>query len=72
MTAAQETAFKQIMEIMREHFAAGVIIIEGELADNDHASDIETAFHGGYATSIGLLEIAKIKVWQTGKDDSHE
>lgn len=67
MTEAQQEAFTKIEEIAREHFMAAVIVVEGEMEDNKE-SDIQLTYHGGYSTSIGLLEIAKLKVWERKKD----
>jgi hypothetical protein len=70
MTPAQETAFSRIEEIMREHFTSALLVVEGELEENDRASDIRCTYHGGYAASIGLLELGKLQVWRKGKDVS--
>lgn len=74
MTEAQTQALDRIEEIMREHFSAGVTVVEGEVEgeveENDKASDIRCTFHGGYAASIGLLELGKLQVWRKGKDVS--
>jgi hypothetical protein len=61
MTPAQDDAFKRIDEIMREHFEAGVIVVKGE--HTDKTEDIRSTWHGGYATSIGLLEMGKLHAW---------
>jgi hypothetical protein len=70
MTEAQTQALDRIEEIMREHFTSGVLVVEGEVEENDKASDIRCTFHGGYAASIGLLELGKLQVWRKGKDVS--
>ena len=67
MTPAQEQAFKQIEEILREHFEASVIVVQ---ADDDKKSDVRSSWHGGYATSIGLLELGKLHVWNKQEDDA--
>lgn len=78
MTQAQETAIRQIQEIMREHFDAGIVILQGEAQTDedttqeqaDKSTSIQYLFHGGYATAIGLVELAKIHVWKRGADES--
>lgn len=68
MTNAQEDAFQKIKELMREHFSAGVIVVNGEVSEDDKADDVQSIYHGGYATSIGLLELGKLQVWRKGRD----
>lgn len=68
MTEPQRDALNRIEQIMREHFTTGVIIVEGEITNRDDAADIETIYHGGYAASIGLLELGKLYVWRHGRD----
>ena len=63
MTTAQENAMERIEEIMREHFSSGVLVVQGDVLDNDKAEDIRSTWHGGYATSLGLLEMGKLHVW---------
>lgn len=73
MTDAQNNAIKQLRDIVREHFDASVIIVQGDavdVPDPDKVVDIEYIFHGGYASSIGLLELAKIHVWKRGVEES--
>ena len=62
MTPAQEDAFSRIEEIMREHFSAAVLVVEGE--HDDKRSMIRSTWNGGYAASIGLLEMGKLQVWR--------
>lgn len=70
MTEAQTQALARIEEIMREHFSAGIIVVAGEVAESDTSEDIRCTYHGGYAASIGLLELGKLQVWRKGKDVS--
>lgn len=63
MTEAQQQAFERIEEIMREHFGAGVILVQAESPESDRSSVVTTTWHGGYATAIGLLELGKMRVW---------
>ncbi len=53
---------------MREHFSAGVIVVEGDLPENDGASSIYRTYHGGYAAAIGLLVIGRDRLLK----DKHE
>ncbi len=69
MTAAQQTAFSQIEQIAREHFSAAVFICNTEpvdmsQAESDTHDDVRCTYHGGYATSIGLTQIAQLKVFR--------
>lgn len=78
MTDAQIAAIHQIRDITREHFDASVVIVSGTAVGEDEAGtkledtavDIEYIFHGGYATSIGLVELAKLHVYKRGVDSS--
>jgi hypothetical protein len=69
MTPAQEEAFNHCEEIMREHFSAAVLIVEGEIPGSDTSAEIRCTFHGGFAASVGLLEIGKLNVWREKKDE---
>lgn len=63
MTPAQDDALKQILDIMREHFDAGLIVVEGENGDNH--TEVQSAYHGNYPTAIGLAELAKLHVYKS-------
>lgn len=73
MTDAQIAAFKQVNEILKEHFDSSVVAVIGEVVPHeeltqeqaDKASDHEFAYHGGYAASIGLTELLKFKIYNT-------
>ena len=69
MTTAQEEAFTKCEEIMREHFASAVLVVEGE-TDKDTQSEIRCTYHGGYAASVGLLRIGELNVWKNYKDSN--
>ena len=61
MTQAQQDAFCKIEELMREHFEAGVLVIE--TVNDDRKHETRSTWHGGYAVSLGLLELGKLQVW---------
>lgn len=79
MTDAQVTAINQMLHIAREHFDASVIVVQGEAVvqegitqeQADKCADIEYVFHGGYASSIGLVELARLHIWKRESDKSH-
>ena len=78
MTEAQDQAFKRVMEIAREHFTASVFIAEGDYVDPDKSqevldqhSDIECAFHGGFAASIGLTQVGQLRIYKTHMDSGN-
>jgi hypothetical protein len=70
VTAAQVDAFKRIEEIMREHFTAAVLVVEGE--NDDKSCDIRSTWNGGYSASIGLLEMGKMQAWHEHKTQELE
>ena len=57
MSPAQEAAFNQIKEIMREHFESGVIVVEFEV--DDHKLGVDSCYNGGLSTALGLLDMGK-------------
>ncbi len=63
MTEAQEQAAERLLEIMREHFSAGVVVLCANTEDHDveceKGEDIRCYWSGGYASAVGLLEIGK-------------
>lgn len=62
MTPAQKQTLEKVNELLREHFTAAVLVTQAELGDREDA--IGVSWHGGYPTSIGLLELAKLRVWR--------
>lgn len=73
MTDAQESAFRKIQDLAREHFTASLFIAEGDVVNEpqevaDRCSDVHCVFHGGYAASIGLARLAELKVYKTQLD----
>lgn len=75
MTDAQEAAIKKVSEICREHFSAAVCVFEGEavnVENPDSVADITSIYHGGYASSIGLIRIAELKVYKMELDQKTE
>jgi hypothetical protein len=68
MTNAQEDAFTKIEHLMREHFSSAVLVVTGELEGEDKKDVIRCTFNGGYAASIGLLELGKIRLWHQNED----
>lgn len=77
MTAAQDAAIKQIREIAREHFDAAVFILQGEAVPDvgltqeqcDRHVDVQYLYHGGYAASIGLVEMARHHIYNRGRNE---
>ncbi len=61
MTPAQKQVRDKIDELLREHFSASVLVTQVESGDT--ADVVDASWHGGYPASIGLLEIAKLRVW---------
>ena len=59
MTPAQSQALTQILEIMREHFSAGIIVVETDVEGEDTKAAVHSVWHGGFAASLGLLEIGR-------------
>lgn len=64
-TPAQAAAFKQIEDIMREHFDAAVLVVSCTHETQDKSDVIEATFSGGYAAAIGLSDLAKDMIKQT-------
>lgn len=62
MTAAQEEALTRIENIMREHFAAGLCTVVGEVPGCDNKEDIRSVWHGGCPAALGLADISKQNV----------
>lgn len=64
MTPAQETAIKQIEQLMREHFTAGLIVLVGDHTegDEDHEEIVHYQYHGGYTHGIGLAHFARDRI----------
>ncbi len=62
MTEAQEQIFSKVEELLREHFEAAVVVVQATTED-DKADFTKATYHGGYATGIGLLEVAKMEIW---------
>jgi hypothetical protein len=58
MTEAQTQAAERILEIMREHFSAGVIVVCAETED-EKSDAVRCFWHGGFPSAIGLLELGK-------------
>jgi hypothetical protein len=51
-TEAQRTAIDKVMELVKEHFDAGLVVFAAETEDN---YDITlTRFHGAAMTALGL------------------
>lgn len=61
MTPAQDEALNKIKDIIREHFEAGVISIQGE-------DDYDFQWHGGISTALGLLDIAHDRLMRVVND----
>lgn len=60
MTAAQKDALERLLDILREHFEGGVVVVQTE---NESANDeIQVSWHGGYANACGLLDLGKARI----------
>lgn len=70
MTAPQEEAIKRIVDIMREHFSSGVVVVEGDVVGDDKASTTECCYHGGFPNAIGLCEVGKMRIWLKRQKDT--
>lgn len=74
MTDAQENAMTRINDILKEHFDASVVIVMGDAVpteeitqqEADGCRDHEFAYHGGWATCLGLVEMLKFKIYKEG------
>jgi len=53
MTPAQESAFTQIEQILREHFEAGAFVVLADL--DDHREEVRAGWHGGKTRAVGLF-----------------
>lgn len=60
MTEIQEQTLRTVTALLKEHFEAGVIILETE--DLDLNSEREIRWHGGFSRCLGLLGIATIRM----------
>lgn len=73
MTKAQEEAAECILEIMREHFSAGVVVLCANTEDHevecDKAEDIRCYWAGGYCAAVGLLEIGRQQALLARKEE---
>lgn len=70
MTEAQNEAHEQIHKLMVEHFDAAVCIISCEGHNGEQSTDSMKVTHsGGYATAIGLCEIAKNQLLYTQENE---
>lgn len=58
MTDAQTKALADIVQIMREHFQAAVIVVEGE-GKTDRSEDLSYGTSGTRSSALGLLEYGK-------------
>lgn len=57
MTDAQNEAIQKIHDILREHFDAGLVIVES--TDDDNVYERELGWHGGISTALGLSIVAR-------------
>lgn len=53
MTDAQDKAFEQIEQIMREHFEAGAFTVMADLDDDREM--VRAGWHGGKTRAVGLF-----------------
>ncbi len=61
MTEAQNAAVAKIKDIMREHFEAGVLIVNAD-DDTDDGDETRVAYHGGFVMAMGLVNQARNKL----------
>lgn len=56
MNTAQDKAFDQIQEIMREHFEGGAFTVLANLDGDDEGKEVvRSGWHGGKCQSVGLF-----------------
>ncbi len=60
MTIAQLETLSKMTDLIREHFDAGVLIVEGE--GDEGKTRVEIGYHGGYAHAHGLLQVAQYRI----------
>lgn len=61
MTEAQKQTLEKIHELIREHFDAGVVIVETDTEDEKKGEDREIGWHGGITRAVGLCKIAELR-----------
>lgn len=66
LNAAQEQAFDQITELMREHFDAGAFSLLA--LGSDHSETIRYSWHGGAVVAIGLFQLGAKKAFERMQD----
>jgi hypothetical protein len=66
-TAAQNAAFCQIEQIMREHFDAGVFRVLAEI--NDDQDESRGSYSGGKTNALGLLHLQTHELIQKPSED---
>lgn len=60
-TEAQSQAVDRIQDIMREHFTAGVLIVECSEVE-DKKDGRQFVWHGGISTALGLTRMLDAKL----------
>jgi len=56
MTPAQDKAFDQIQEIMREHFDGGAFVVLANLEGEEHGrEEVKSGWNGGKCQAVGLF-----------------
>ena len=60
-TDAQEEALQRAIQIIREHFEGGVIVVTANDSEDEETAQVilDYAWHGGGAQAIGLLDLAR-------------
>ena len=62
MTPAQDDALKHVADVLGEHFDTFVVSVCATTEDDK--GDYTTAIYGGgFAAGMGLLELAKMEIW---------
>lgn len=62
MTEAQEQAIEKIVHLMREHFNAGVLIVEAREVGDGKEDARQFLWHGGISTALGLNRMLDAKL----------
>jgi hypothetical protein len=65
MNVAQLDAIERVLDIMREHFDAGVVVLTSDIEapnSGEEKTATEIAWHGGKDRAIGLLKIGEFRI----------
>lgn len=63
MTSAQKQQLDRIVDIMREHFETGIVVVECDDTESPSGdAELHVAWHGGFANGYGLLGLGKFQM----------